>query len=123
MPQITVLRRDGKLYVRLGLVTGPHDGENFSPELMATFREVNHLEKGICPSVNGDWFTKDWPFLPGKPQEPGAYWILFSHGWRLAEVFEAQGSLWYSKTGHGRPAPLRGTIIRGYLPIETPEDC
>ena len=101
--QQTFLKLDDKMWCRPGASSGPADGTKLF-ETGGFIDITRYAEKDITPAVNTDWFNKDWPYIPGKPTEPGAYWLRFDARWSLAEVFEYQDVLWYRTVAQSHPA-------------------
>ncbi len=114
--QVTFLKHEGSIHIRKGVSSGPSDGAVLFEQ--GGFRDVSRYMLDHRPACDGDWFVKDVPYLPGKPTEPGAYWLRFCPTWVLTEVFKQEGTLWYRSIGQGRYSAIRQCRnLDGYVPL------
>jgi len=120
---VTFLKLNDTIYIREGNSSGPPDGQVLYDE--GGFRDVSRYILDHRPACDGDWFVKDANYLPGKPTEPGAYWLRFSFRWVLCKVFRAERTLMYRMVGSTHPAavwPCRN--MDGFVRLpDAPEDA
>ena len=123
MFNVTFAKVDDRVYWRQGHSYGDPDAKT----MMAgydDFQEAPASVHVVKPAVNGDWFNKEVPCLPGKPKEPGAYWLRLGGRWYMAEVVENRGTLVYCTAGSAHPAAVwQCRNMDGFIPIERPEPC